>query len=215
MAKKKSKKKSLGAGFYVSLAVLIVLPVVSLIGWYLVTVTESERAAEDLLAQAQEATNELIERGIAEGFSIADYDKCQEMESHFKTALNFDFNDDARRRLIGLPTDASDDDMQERCVVFAKVVAKMEKLTHHDRHVFVCQGANFSADNDAYKLFPDADGQGVVEIDTGVETFIPIKPHRFILKEIWQVYNVGDGCLVVGMSRKGNFSYTGTVKVTE
>ena len=215
MAKKKSAKKNLGAGFYIALALFIVLPVFGLVGWYVLTVTESERAAKDLLAQAQSSANKLVERAIHEGFSVADFDKCKKMESHFKTALNFDFDDKSRRKLIGLPADASDEDMQERCVIFAKSVATMEKIAHHDRHVFVCPGSTFNADSGAYQLIPDIEGRGVIEIDTGVETFIAIKPHRFILREIWQVYNVGDGCLVIGMSRKGNFSYTGIVKVTE
>ncbi len=212
MAQKKSAKKGMGASFYVTLVFLIVLPAFGLVGWYLLAVTESQKAAGDLLAQARSVTSKLVDRAVREGFSMEDFDECKKMESHFKTALSYDFDEKSRRKMLGLSADASDENIQERCVVFAKIVSNMEKLTHHDRHVFVCQGASFNADNDVYKLIPDAEGKGAIEIDTGAKTFIPIKPHRFILKEIWQVYNVGDGCLVIGMSRQNNFSYTGIVK---
>jgi hypothetical protein len=214
--KKKSGKKGFGVGFYITLAFLVIVPVGGIVGWYVLEVTKIDQAAEELMAKAQAAfEQEMAERANAEGFEVEDFDECKEVTKQFKTSLGYEMTEKRRRHLLGLAGNATAAQELERCIIFAKVVANMERLAHHDRHVFVCEGARFSADDDAYLLQPDPAGRGALEIDTGSERLIPIKQYRSILLEDWQVYNLGDGCLVIGMSRVSNFKYSGEVQVIE
>lgn len=214
--KKKSGKKGMGAGFYITLFVLVVVPVVGILGWYALEVSKTEKAAKSMFEKAQASLAEQIsKRASKEGFRTDDFNECENLSAHFKTGFGYDLSDSKRRQLLGLSTDATEEEERERCVVFAKVVAKMERLAHHDRHLFVCQGAEFSAENGAYKLRPDANGRGVIEIDTGKEKLIPIQKYSSLLLEVWQIFNLGDGCLVVGMSKSVGIQYSGKVQGIE
>ena len=210
-----SGRKGYGIGFYIAVTVLLILPGIAIIVWYVLPVTDAEKATAELLEQARVAAIAIAERAAAEGFLVDDFDECGKLGDHFKTGVGIDLSQKARRRLLGLSTKASADQELERCVVFAKVVSAMERLAHHDRHTFVCQGAEIVSEDGAYKIRPEENGRGVIELDVGAKRFIPIPKYKHILIEGWQLFNMGDGCLVAGMSRVNNFSYSGTIRVVE
>ena len=121
-----------------------------------------------------------------------------------------------QRQLVGLSKFASDEQVTERCIQFAKAVAKMEAMSHHLRHVYVCQKAQFNADKSGrYFLTADAEGRGVVENLSGRAILHPIQVGESILLRGWQIYNQGDGCVIVGMSKSGTFSFRGGVTIIE
>jgi hypothetical protein len=224
MAKKKSGKKGLGLGLKIGIGVFLGVPVVGLLGWYALSaglhVSGSSSSAEDLVmknvASAQQAVADQISaRANTEGFQLGDFDQCSAIEDQYKIAQGYVFTEFSRRELVGLKKTATDEEVQERCVIFAKVVARMEQLAHHDRHVFVCQGAEFTTDNSGkYKLIADPKGTGVLEVKNGVKTLLPIKQYRHILVGSWQVFNLGDGCVVIGMSKTGTFTFSGSVELS-
>ncbi len=227
MAKKKNQsgKKGMGKGFVISLTLLIILPVVALLSWYLLSaglkISGSSMSAEQALmgeiSKAKDAMkSEIVERAGSEGFKVGEYDKCAQIEDQYRIPQGYVFTEFSRRELVGLKTTATDEEVQERCVIFAKVVARMEQLAHHDRHVFVCQGEEFTTDDSGrYKLVADPAGKGVVEIKGSAKELLPIKRYSHILVGAWQVYNLGDGCLVIGMSKSGTFSFSGGVALSQ
>src|SRR5690606_32817488 len=102
---------------------------------------------------------------------------------------------------------ASDDQVKERCVQFAKAVAKMQQMSHHTRHVYICQTAQFAVDKAGnYFLTADPQGRGVVENFGSQAKLTPIGKDQSILLRGWQIYNQGDGCLIIGMSKTGIFT---------
>ncbi len=220
-----AKKKGMGKGFIVSVVVLIVLPVVGLLGWYFLEaglqMSGSSMSAEQALMseinKAKEAmAHEIAERAGSEGFQVGDFDNCSQIEDQYRIPQGYVFTEFSRRELVGLSKNATDEEVQERCVIFAKVVARMEQLAHHDRHVFVCQGSEFKTDEAGrYRLIADPAGKGVIEIKGGTKKLTPIKRYNHILLGAWQIYNLGDGCLVIGMSKSGVFSFSGGVALTE
>lgn len=233
MAKKAKKKGASGAGgkkklpksFIYALIGLVIMPLTIFIGWYVLTVvlkvSGSQQTAEGMVAQqvidAKDAVKQkLVERAKKEGFDVDEVEGCSQIEDQYKVPLGFVFTEFSRRQLVGLPKTATEEQVQERCILFAKVVERMERLAHHDRHVFVCQGAQFTTDEAGrYMLVPDKKGRGVVEVIGGAKTLIKIPPHSHTLLKQWQIYNIGDGCIVVGMSKVGVFNFSGAVKIQQ
>ena len=204
---------------------LIGMPLTIFLGWYVLTVvlevSGSSQTAEGMVADqvvnAQRAIKKkLKERADAEGFNVDQVENCTQIEDQYRVPLGFVFTEFSRRQLVGLPKTATDLQVQERCILFAKIVKRMEKLAHHERHVFVCQGAQFTTDEAGrYMLVPDAKGRGVIEVTNGKKNFIQIGRHEYILLNQWQIYNIGDGCMVVGMSKVGVFNFSGSVKLQQ
>jgi len=227
MAKKAKKssggKKKLPRSFVFALIGLVVMPVTIFLGWYVLTVvlkvSGSSQTAEGMVAQqvidAQRAIkNKLKERAAREGFNLKIVDGCTQIEDQYRIPQGYVFTEFSTHQLVGLPKTATNQQVQERCILFAKVVERMEKLAHHERHVFVCQGAQFTTDEAGrYLLVPDPKGRGVIEVINGVKNLIKIAPHTHILLRQWHIYNIGDGCMVVGMSKVGIFNFSGAVKI--
>ncbi len=230
MAKKPAKgsgggRKKLPRSFIFAFIGLVVLPVTIFLAWYVLTVvlkvTGSKQTAEGMVVErvvsAKEAiAKKLKERAEREGFKIDNVEGCVQIEDQYRVPLGFVFTEFSRRQLVGLPKTATDEQVQERCVLFAKVVERMEKMTHHDRHVFVCEGAQFTTDEGGrYMLIPEPKGRGVIEVLGGAKNLIEMQPHTHTLVKQWHVYNIGDGCMVVGMSKVGIFNFSGGVKLKE
>ena len=219
------KKKKLPRSFMLTLIALVVMPLTIFLGWYVLTVvlkvSGSSQTAEGMVAHqvvsAKDALKKkLKERASKEGFEVDNVLGCASIEDQYRVPLGFGHTDFTTRQLVGLPTTATETQVQERCVVFAKVVERMEKMSHHDRHVFVCEGAQFTTDEAGrYMLVPDPKGRGVIEIIGGKKNLIDMAPHSQALIKQWQIYNIGDGCIVVGMSKVGIFNFSGGVKLQQ
>lgn len=227
MAKKAKKKKKGGLprSFVYALIFLVILPVTLFLGWYVLTVvlevSGSQQTAESMVAaqvkKAQEAVkNKIVERAQKENFAVDSFESCTQIEDQYRLPVGYVYTEFTQKQLLGLPADATDDQMRERCVVFAKVVNEMEKLAHHDRHVFVCQGAEFATDESGqYVMIPDPQGRGIIQQINGQQKLTPIARGAHTLIRNWQVYNLGDGCVVIGMSKSGVFSMSGAVKLSQ
>ena len=227
MAEKKRKKSGgLSKGLIYGLMFLVILPVASFVGWYVLSfgldvkgsrtsMSAEQLAAEQAMEAQQAARNQVIQRASAEGFAVDSFDSCAQVEDQYRLPVGAVFTELTARQLLGLPADATEEQMRERCVIFAKVVREMEKLAHHDRHVFVCQGAEFATDESGmYRLIADPGGRGVIQQVQGQRQLTPIQRGSHTLIRSWQVYNLGDGCIIVGLSKSGVFSMSGKVRVS-
>ncbi len=224
-AKEKSEggKKGMPLSFILALVGLVGLPLLVFLGWYVLTVvldvSGSSQTAEGMIvkqvSKAQEAIRKgLVERANKEGFNVDNVEGCAQIKDQYRVPLGYVFGDFSLSQLVGLPKTATDEQVQERCIVFAKVVERMEKLAHHDRHVFVCVGGQFTTDEAGrYMMIPDPQGRGVIESVNGVKSLVKIARGAHILLRQWQVFNLGDGCIVVGMSKVGVFNFSGAVKL--
>lgn len=219
------KKGKLPKSFIYASIFLVIIPLVIFLAWYVLTVvlevSGSQQTAESMVAQQvekarQAVKNQIIERAKAENFTVEDFDSCTAIEDQYRIPIGVVYTEFTEKQLLGLPADATDVQMRERCVIFAKVVKEMQKLAHHDRHVFVCQGAEFSTDESGqYKLLADPSGRGVIQQLQGQQQLTQIQRGAHTLVRNWQVFNLGDGCIVVGMSKSGLFSMSGSVRLTE
>ncbi|MEK9673323.1 MAG: hypothetical protein VW268_12620 [Rhodospirillaceae bacterium] len=89
-------------------------------------------------------------------------------------------------------------------------------MSHHDQQVYVCQTAQFNADKTGkYYLTADGHGRGVVEHRGDRSKLHPIAPGQSILMSGWQIYNQGDGCLIIGISKAGVFTFRGGVQMND
>lgn len=218
----KRAKKKMPLSFIIALNALIGFTLVGFLGWYFLTaglsISGSKQTAEGMIAEqvvnAKDAIKKhLEERARSEGFDLDNVDGCVQIQDQYRVPMGFVFSEFSLRQLVGLPNTATDEQVRERCIVFAKAVERMETMSHHDRHAFVCQGAQFATDEvGQYMLVPDPEGRGVIEILNGVRTLIEIVQFSHTLVGQWQVLNLGDGCVVVGMSKVGVFSFSGAVK---
>ena len=217
---KKKNKKGLPKSVFIVGGLFLGLPVIGLIGWYLMTaglaVSGTNMSASELiadnLAKAQDAMRDVqAERAVTEGFKLAKVDECSNIQNNYNLTQRDMDSDRTNRVLIGLSRRASITQVNERCVVFAKVVQRMEKLTHHDNHTFVCHTAKVSTDASLrFSVYADKSGRGAVESFDGVERLIEIRRGRHTLVRNWQIFNLGDGCIIVGMSTSGVFTMSGS-----
>ena len=213
--KPRKKKTKFSTGFIITLVLVVGLPVGGLLVWYFttaaLTVTGSKFSASEMvaanLAKVQVAMKDIVkERAREEGFSVEDVDSCREVEKQYTMAQGVLVTKFTERQLLGLPMSAGMEDILERCILFAKIVGRMERLAHHDRHVFMCEGAEFTADESGrFRILPDIQGRGLIESLSGQERLIKIPRGSHKLIRHWQVFNIGDGCVVIGMSKIGVF----------
>jgi len=224
-AKEKSEggKKGMPLNFILAAVGLVGLPLVGLLGWYIMTVAlvafGSEQTAEGMIANqvsnVQESVkNHLEDRASKEDFDVDNVEGCAQIKDQYRVPQGYEFGDFSLSQLVGLPKTATDEQIQERCIIFAKVVERMEKLAHHDHHVFVCESGQFTTDEvGRYMMIPDPQGRGVIESVNGVKSLIKIARGAHTLLHQWQVFNLGDGCIVVGMSKVGMFNFSGAMKL--
>jgi len=225
MAKKNKKKQTQSlwtSGPLKTLYVLLGIPLVLLMGWYAYTVafqyheTEMTQMKKDLKKQAKALASEaagVAERALREGFKKEEFDNCRAMVRQYETPQGWVMTDAKLHELVGLPRGASKQMMDERCVYFAKVVASMERVSHHNRHVFVCGKSLFEiAGGKKYYIRADPKGKGAIQnLTNNKDNAIPIAPGKAVVFNHWQLFNVGDGCLVVGLSKSGTFHMSGHV----
>jgi len=219
----KTGKKKLPKSFIIALICFIGLPIAGLETWYIVTATlevsgsklsASEMVKENISKARFAMRNKMAEQAKLEGFQIEDVDKCTEIEDQYMLPQGVVFTDLTKRQLVGLPPTATLKEVNARCIIFAKVVMRMEKLSHHDRHVFVCQGASFSNDESGrFTIIADPKGRGVIESFGGNKKLIKIPRGSHALVREWQIFNLGDGCVIIGLSKNGAFSMSGSVNV--
>ena len=214
-------KKGLPKSFFWGFILILVVPAVALLGWYAYQVMghvakDSQEALDARAKELASKANKLARRAAKEGFKIQDFDACAQIKEQYRIPAGIVYTEFTQRQLVGLSKFASDEQVTERCIQFAKAVAKMETMSHHARHVYVCQKAQFNADKSGrYFLTADAEGKGVVENFGGRATLHPIQAGESILLRGWQIYNQGDGCVIVGMSKSGTFSFRGGVTIIE
>lgn len=192
------------------------IPVVAILVWYFYTVAFefNKPAMSKMEKQMADKVVKLTERAIKEGFKPEDVDKCQHMIKEYTTPKGWNYSNAELYQLVGLSRRATQEQMNERCIFYAKAVAEMEKLSHHTRHVFVC-GKSILDLGGKGKFYVKADpkGRGVIKnLDGRSEKLQKIGKGRSTVIDFWQVYNVGDGCVIVGMSKAGTFRFSGTVR---
>ncbi|MEQ9555595.1 MAG: hypothetical protein RIG67_07480 [Rhodospirillales bacterium] len=214
-------KKGLPKSFFWGMILIFVVPAVGLLGWYAYQVMghvakDSQEALDARAKQLAGQANAFARRAAKEGFKVQDFDACAQIKEQYRIPAGIVYTEFTQRQLVGLSKFASNEQVTERCIQFAKAVAEMEKMSHHARHVYVCQKAQFNADKSGrYFLTADAEGKGVVENLSGRGTLHPIPVGESILLRGWQIYNQGDGCVIVGMSKSGTFSFRGGVTIIE
>ncbi|MBT4888134.1 MAG: hypothetical protein HON65_01085 [Rhodospirillales bacterium] len=224
---KKGKKKKFSIGFYLVLGGVFGIPLVGLLVWYFTTMSlqvsgsslsASEFAQASIAKSVEKAKSalkdKLEERARLEGFRIEEVDNCTDIESQYQLPVAGTSTNLTLKQLLGLPAAASFAQVSARCVVFAKAVQRMERLSHHDRHVFVCQNASFSNDESGrFAIFADKKGRGIIESFSGTKKLIEIPRGSHSLVRQWQIFNLGDGCVIIGLSKDGIFSMSGSVNL--
>ncbi|MEQ9361302.1 MAG: hypothetical protein RLO05_06325 [Rhodospirillales bacterium] len=214
-------KKGLPKSFFWGMILIFVVPAMGLMGWYAYQVMghvakDSQEALDARAKQLASQANKFARRAAQEGFKVQDFDACAQIKEQYRIPAGIVYTEFTQRQLVGLSKFASDEQVTERCIQFAKAVAEMEKMSHHARQVYVGQKAQFNADKSGrYFLTADAEGKGVVENLGGRGTLHPIPVGKSILLRGWQIYNQGDGCVIVGMSKAGTFSFRGGVTIIE
>ncbi len=208
MAGKKTEDKNKKKSFWRSKEMkrvywFVGTPFVPLLLWYVYTVATviDKTGMDELQTALKQKAARLTKRAVREGFKAVDFKNCENMVADHggrsKAALP---------ELLGIPRRSTKEDITDRCVSFAKAVNMMEKMAHHKKHVFVCGGSMLDIANEGtFHIKPDPQGRGAFQtIDPNSANFIKIRPGNFQIIKWWQVYNVGDGCIIVGYSKSGS-----------
>ena len=191
------------------------IPVLALLVWYFYTVVFelNKPAMSQMEAEMKKNIAELAERAIKEGFRPEDVDNCQNMLKEYTTPRGWNYSGAEIYELVGLKKNATKEQMDERCIYYAKAVAKMEKMSHHTRHVFVCGKSILDVGGKGrFYIKADPKGSGVVQnFDPKRDKHLKIRKGASTILNFWQIHNVGDGCIIVGLSKSGTFRMSGTV----
>ncbi|MDP7650447.1 MAG: hypothetical protein QGF38_01925, partial [Rhodospirillales bacterium] len=157
---------------------------------------------------------DIATRAIKEGFSVESVDICQNMINEYTTPRGWHYTDEALHTLVGLTASASEEELGERCVEYAKAVAEMEKMSHHTRHVIVCGESLFEADSGGkYYIKSDPDGGGAIEnMSSGRDELVEVARGESTVFRRWQLYNFDANCIIVGLSKSGVFRMAGKVR---
>jgi hypothetical protein len=192
------------------------IPVVGILVWYSYTVVFelNKPAMSKMESEMKENMSALAERAMKEGFRPEDVDNCQNMIKEYTTPKGWNYSGAEMHQLVGLKRNATKKEMDERCVYYAKAVAKMEKMSHHTRHVFVCGKSILDiGGNGRYYIKPDPKGRGAVQnFDPNRDKLMKIRKESSTVLQYWQIHNVGDGCIIVGLSKSATFRMSGKVK---
>jgi len=202
---------------------LVGIPAAVLLAWYAYTVVEllghpaAPPVAIDERSPAASSESKsaagLAERAAKEGFRLEEVDRCRNMMDEYTTPKGWFYSDADIYQLVGLPRTATQAQLNERCVFYAKAVADMERMARHVRHAFVCGGSYLDVgSNGRFYIKADPDGRGALQkLDASAEKLVHIPWGTATIINIWQVYNVGDGCVIVGLSKSTPFRMSGTV----
>ena len=218
MAKKVPKRK--GSSFWRSKEVkralwVFAIPASILVGWYFYTLAFhfNESAMTRMESDIKQGFTNLAERALKEGFRAEEVDKCRNMMKEYTTPKGWFYSDADIYELVGLPRNATQQHLNERCVYYAKAVAGMEKMAHHTRHAFVCGASLLDVGGGGrYYIKPEPSGRGAFHsLDQHGEKLMEIPKEASMILNNWQVYNVGDGCIIVGLSKASTFRMSGKI----
>ena len=191
------------------------IPAAILIGWYAYTLAFhfNQPAMTRMEAGIKRGIADLTDRALKEGFRAEEVDKCQNMIKEYTTPKGWFYSDADIHQLVGLPREATQQQMNDRCIYYAKAVATMEKLAHHGRHAFVCGASLLDVGGGGqYYIKADPEGRGAVQsLDPRGEKLVEIPRQTSTIINTWQVYNVGDGCVIVGLSKASAFRMSGKI----
>ncbi len=191
------------------------IPAAVLLGWYAYTV------AHELNLPAMARLEALLTKGQAgptappaeEEYRPEEVDRCRNMIQEYTTPKGWYYADADIYELVGLPRSSTQAQLNTRCVYYAKAVAGMERLAHHIRHAYVCRDSMLDVSgNGRYYIKADPQGRGAIRnLDAAGDTLVDIPRGITTVIKSWQVYNVGDGCIIVGLSKNSAFRMSGTI----
>lgn len=197
------------------------IPILLLLAWYFYNVAyyvdeKAMRSMEARIqAQIQAQLETLKKRAKIEGFKLEDYNACDKVADAYQGLRGDKLEDSDINLLVGINKNASDDERKERCITYAKSVTKMEKTSHHTQHMIVCQGAEFklgSSGGANYSIKADPEGRGALQnFNPRQDELVRIRKDGTTILHQWHVYNMGDGCIIIGLSKAGIFEMSGSV----
>jgi len=192
------------------------IPAVALLGWYAYTVAyELNRPAmarlETFVTKGQSAGPTALP--AEEEYRAEDVDRCRNMIAEYTTPKGWYYADADIYQLVGLPRESTREQLNARCIYYAKAVAGMERLAHHIRHAYVCRDSMLDVSgNGSYYIKADPQGRGAIRnLDASGEKLVGVPKGSTTVINSWQVYNVGDGCIIVGLSKNSMFRMSGTI----
>lgn len=198
---------------------LVGIPAVTLLAWYAYAVVEEFNKSattthlETKLDSLEKSAGSLAERAAKEGFRVEEVDRCRNMMLEYTTPKGWFYADADIYQLVGLSREATRAQLNERCIFYAKAVADMEKMARHIRHAFVCDDSYLDVGSKGrFYIKADPEGRGALQkLDASGEKLVHIPWGTATIINVWQVYNVGDGCIIVGLSKSTPFRMSGTV----
>lgn len=217
MAAKKKKQQGFGPAIFILGGTAVLL-----VAWYAYQVyvhfteTDEPRARAEREAPPEPGAALKIQ-AEKESFRAEDVVKCEVIGAEYLTQNGEPLKKADVPRLLNLPDDAEPEAVRQRCIDFSKAAAKMERLSHHTHHIMVCGGSHFEAeDNSKYTIRPDPKGRGVTQtVTAALPKNLLIGRGRSVIIDEWQVHNMGDGCVIIGVTparaaqglggRKGKF----------
>ena len=148
-----------------------------------------------------------------EEYRSEEVDRCKNMIQEYTTPKGWYYADADIYELVGLSRESTRQQLNDRCVYYAKAVARMERMAHHIRHAFVCRDSMLDVSgNGRYYIKADPHGRGAIRnLDHSGENVVDVPKGTTTVIGSWQVYNVGDGCIIVGLSKNSAFRMSGTI----
>jgi hypothetical protein len=198
---------------------LLGIPASVLLGWYAYTVVyELNKPAmtrlESVLTKGHRVASAPIDRPAhEEEYRPEEVDRCRNMIQEYTTPKGWFYADADIYELVGLPRESTRTQLNERCIYYAKAVARMESMAHHIRHAYVCRDSMLDISGNArHYIKADPHGRGAIRnFDAAGDTLVEIPKGGTTVIKSWQVYNVGDGCIIVGLSKASPFRMSGTI----
>ncbi|MBT3305493.1 MAG: hypothetical protein HN377_03325 [Alphaproteobacteria bacterium] len=189
------------------------IPAGMILVWYFYILATEVGNAPKIDAKINMDFFNLPEIARKEGFDADDFTRCQNIVDDYTTTKGAFYAKETIHQLLGLPGNATEAQYNQRCIFYAKTVKEMRKVSLHVRHVFVCGESvlNIAGPGD-YFIKPDPKGRGALQnMGRGANGLLKIGKKKSAVIESWHVYNVGDGCLIVGLSKAGTFRMSASV----
>lgn len=99
-----------------------------------------ETGMEELQAALKQKAVSIAERAIREWFKIDDIKSCEDTVAEYGGKTRFTLPE-----LLGLPAVATEKEVNEHCIIFAKAVRSMELMSHHKKHVLFAEGLGWTS----------------------------------------------------------------------
>jgi hypothetical protein len=192
------------------------IPAAILLGWY------AYFLAFEFNSQTVTRPEAILTKGYSgirpalpsqEEYRAEEVDRCKNMIQEYTTPKGWFYADADIYELVGLPRESTREQLNARCIYYAKAVAGMERMAHHIRHAFVCRDSILDVSgNGRYYIKADPLGRGAIRnLDLSGEKLVEVPEGTTTVIKSWQVYNVGDGCIIVGLSKDSTFRMSGTI----